>query len=181
VRVSRSSLTSRRGSDGGVGGGADRHADEALGFALESVLEQTVLLEAIPQLIFEVSVEIVTSGVADLACAAVAASASLIHAGVRCVDVVAAATVALVADGGGILFDPTEEEMGQAMACCTVCACAGSGALAYVEHKGAVDPAAAMALVEAAASGCVTLGASIRAQLAGSCAPSAGSATIDGS
>jgi ribonuclease PH len=144
--------------------GGDSCSDHALAVALEGILEQTVLLATMPQLLFELSIDIVGSSVADLPCAAIAANAALLHAGVQCADVLAGATVALCADGS-VLFDPRQEELATATALCTVCACTGTGALVHVVHRGAVDAVAALALVEAAAAACVSLRDSICTQL----------------
>ncbi len=146
------------------GSGHDGANDHALSEILEGILEQTVLLESIPQLLFELSVEIIGAGVGDLPCATIAVNAALIYAGVRCIDIVAGATVALCGDGS-MLFDPCQEELGQAKASCTVCACTGTGALTYVLQRGAVDAVAALALVEAATAACVSLRESICSQL----------------
>ncbi len=165
VRVRRAPFVVCDEQSGALQAGADSGAhDLALAAALEGILEQTVLLEAIPQLLFELSIEIVGSSVADLPCAAIAANTALIHAGLQCMDVVAGTTVALCGDGS-VLFDPRQEELAAAKALCTVCACSGTGAVVYVLQRGAVDAVAALELVEAAAAACVALRETICAQL----------------
>ena len=165
VRVKRAPFAVPRSAAAArAAGGRPDDSDHALSSVLESILEQTVLLESIPQLLFELTVEIISSDSADLACSIVAVNTALVHAGVQCVDIIAGATVALCADGS-FLFDPAADEMDGTKALCTVCACTGTAALAYVSHRGAVDPVVALSLVEAATAGCVTMRDTICSQL----------------
>lgn len=133
---------------------------------LRSIIEQTVILERIPQLAYSCDVEIVSSAgeKSDLCVAVAAACLALSNAGVELFDLVAATTAVLRKDGS-TLVDPTPTEAQEAVASCVVCVSLATGSVLYMSHEGSVEPGQLRSLLAPTIEAALSLRGSLRTPL----------------
>jgi ribonuclease PH len=115
-------------------------ADAVTAQQLQGALERVVLLDRIPQLQYDVLIDVVSSDAdaeTTVACV-VAASMALADAGVAMTDMLGAAHIAVTASDA-LVVDPTPEEQQTAVGSCFVAAGVHSGGVCLMQHRGAVS------------------------------------------
>ncbi|KAG8344298.1 3' exoribonuclease family domain [Trypanosoma vivax] len=138
--------------------------EKDMALALEGIIEQVVILEKIPQLLVELSVEILADDGGLWDAVATSASAALAGGGFEMYDSFSACSAALLHDGA-LVVDPDEEEECSALAATVACVTLNAGDICYLSHRGMSEPATVTGLVSSALAGALSRGQAIRAQL----------------
>lgn len=123
-----------------------------LSLALEGVTEQLVRLETIPQLLVEVTLEIVQEDGALWDALSTALATALAVGGFEMWDMFSACTAALL-DDGSMIVDVRKAEEAHVTAMVTVCSALTTKQIAYVHHLGTTDLSIMSDLVHSALSG----------------------------
>lgn len=142
--------------------------DEALeldlSLALEGVLEQLVLLEDMPQLLVEASLEIIRDDGAVWDALSTGLATALAAGGIPMNDMFSACTAALL-DDGSLVADVTKAEEETALALVTVCTSLHSHQIAYLRQHGSIELSTLQQLTSTAISGCEARAKHIMSQL----------------
>lgn len=123
-----------------------------LSLALEGVTEQLVRLESIPQLLVEVTLEIVQDDGALWDALSTALSTALSVGGFEMLDMFSACSAALLEDGS-MVVDVRKAEESRAKAMVTVCSALNTKQIAYMHHQGTTDLTIMSQLLQATISG----------------------------
>lgn len=147
---------------------AGRKDDEAfeldLSLALECVAEQLVMLEEMPQLLVEVSLEIIRDDGALWDALSTGLATALAAGGIPMNDIFSACTAGLLKDGS-LVADVTKEQEDVALALVTVCASLHSHQIAYLRHQGSIEVSTLQQLTTTAMVGCEARAPHIMSQL----------------
>eukprot|EP00796_Vickermania_ingenoplastis_P011040 gene11040-7673_t len=123
-----------------------------LALALEGVAEQLVMLEDLPQLLIEVTLEIIRDEGAIWDALSTALAVALAAGGFGMLDLFSSCSAALL-DDGAVVVDVTRDEEERARASVTVCSSLNSNQIVFMRHCGSVETSTLSQLVHTALSG----------------------------
>lgn len=140
----------RRVSSGGKK--EDQIIEKDLSLAIEGVLEELVMLESMPQLLIEVTLQIICEDGALWDTLTTALSTALAAGGIALKSLFSSCTAALLEDGS-VVVDVRKEEERKARVIVVVCASLFSKQIAYMKHQGATEISTLQQLVHTALDG----------------------------
>lgn len=118
-----------------VGKESDTTVDLDLSLALEGVAEQLVMLENAPQLLMDVTLEVIRDEGALWDALSTALSCALAVGGIDMIDMFSASTAALL-DDGSVVVDVLPHEVPRAKVIVVVCTSLHTNQIAYMKHQG---------------------------------------------
>lgn len=144
----------------------DESLELDLSLALQGVAEQLVILESIPQLLVEVTLEIIHDGGALWDALSTALATALVVGGIEMRDMFSACSAALLHDGT-VVVDPSLAEEESAKSMVVVCCSLSTNQIVYSKHVGAAEVSTLSQLIDVAVSGCTARKDHILSQLKG--------------
>ena len=137
--------------------------------ALQGIVERGVLLDTIPQLLYEVNVLILSSdGSTEIAAIVTAVCAAIANAGIPSRDLYCCCTACVATDNSDILIDPSQQELQHSKAAVTVVAAVTSNDIYFVRQQGAIRSDIVISSLRAACEGCKLYKQALRSALCNS-------------